>query len=86
MQSLVSLGFMRSLGRKSFVPDEYFGITTEGRKALAEWRDSQPKPKPQKKRRVSRAFARWESHTNAGYELGFSDFLKEIWPFEKYLL
>lgn len=34
MQGLVSLGLMRSLGKKSFVPDEYFTITSAGREAL----------------------------------------------------
>lgn len=35
MDSLVAAGFMRSLGRVSWCPDEYFGITEDGRKALA---------------------------------------------------
>lgn len=35
MQELVEAGLMRSLGRKSFAPDEYFGITRAGRTALA---------------------------------------------------
>ena len=30
MQNLVARGFMKSAGRKSFVPDEYFRITKEG--------------------------------------------------------
>jgi hypothetical protein len=34
MQALVSAGMMESAGRKSFVPDEYFRITSKGREAL----------------------------------------------------
>ena len=34
MQELVEDGLMRSAGRKSFVPDEYFCITTKGKAAL----------------------------------------------------
>jgi len=34
MQELCSAGLMRSVGSKSFVPDEYFTITSEGRVAL----------------------------------------------------
>jgi hypothetical protein len=34
MASLVDAGLMVSAGRKSFVPDEYFQITTAGRTAL----------------------------------------------------
>jgi len=32
MQELVKLGLMEAVGRKSFVPDEYFRITPLGRK------------------------------------------------------
>ncbi len=32
MQALVSLGLMVSVGFKSFVPDEYFTLTSVGRK------------------------------------------------------
>ncbi len=35
MQELVKWGLMKSLGRCSFVPDEYFGVTSKGREALA---------------------------------------------------
>lgn len=34
MDALVSAGLMESAGRKSFVPDEYFRITSAGRTAL----------------------------------------------------
>ncbi len=34
MQKLVSLGLMVSVGKKPFVPDEYFQITSKGRAAL----------------------------------------------------
>ncbi len=34
MQELVRLGLMVSVGKKSFVPDEYFTLTSIGRKAL----------------------------------------------------
>jgi hypothetical protein len=34
MQVLVAAGLMESAGRKSFVPDEYFRITSTGREAL----------------------------------------------------
>lgn len=34
MQTLVSLGLMVSMGKKSFVPDEYFALTATGRKTL----------------------------------------------------
>lgn len=34
MQELVDLGLMESVGRKSFVPDEYFRMTGKGREAL----------------------------------------------------
>ena len=34
MQGLVAAGLMVSAGKKSFVPDEYFRITGEGREAL----------------------------------------------------
>jgi hypothetical protein len=36
MDALVAAGLMQSAGRKSFVPDEYFRITTAGRKTLKE--------------------------------------------------
>lgn len=35
MQELCEWGLMRSLGRCSFVPDEYFGVTGKGREAVA---------------------------------------------------
>ncbi len=34
MQTLVRLGLMVSAGWKSFVPDEYFKLTSAGRKTL----------------------------------------------------
>ena len=34
MQELVRLGLMRSAGKKSFVPDEYFTITPKGKQVL----------------------------------------------------
>lgn len=34
MDALVAAGLMESAGRKSFVPDEYFRITSNGRTAL----------------------------------------------------
>jgi len=34
MQALVKAGLMKSAGRKSFVPDEYFTITPEGCEVL----------------------------------------------------
>lgn len=34
MQELVRLGLMVSVGKKPFVPDEYFTLTGAGRKAL----------------------------------------------------
>jgi len=34
MQELVEMGLMESLGRKSFVPDEYFRLTGKGRSTL----------------------------------------------------
>lgn len=34
MQTLVSLGLMRSLGFVSWCPDEYFGLTDAGRRLL----------------------------------------------------
>lgn len=34
MQELVRLGLMVSVGKKPFVPDEYFKLTGAGRKAL----------------------------------------------------
>ena len=34
MQALIKLGLMQSIGRKSFVPDEYFTITAAGKKVL----------------------------------------------------
>lgn len=36
MQALVEAGYMAAVGKKSFCPDEYFRITKEGEKALAE--------------------------------------------------
>lgn len=35
MDELVQLGLMEYAGRKSFVPDPYYKITTAGRNALA---------------------------------------------------
>lgn len=37
MDKLVNMGFMVPAGRKSFVPDEYFGITREGKAALTDY-------------------------------------------------
>lgn len=34
MQELVRLGLMVSAGRKPFVPDEYFKLTSKGREVL----------------------------------------------------
>lgn len=34
MEALVDAGLMQSAGRKSFVPEEYFRITSAGRSAL----------------------------------------------------
>jgi hypothetical protein len=34
MQELVRLGFMYEAGTTGFCPDEYFGVTVAGRKAL----------------------------------------------------
>lgn len=34
MEALVAAGLMQLAGRKSFVPDEYFRITSAGREAL----------------------------------------------------
>ena len=34
MQELVAAGFMAEAGRKSFVPDPYFTLTSKGREAL----------------------------------------------------
>lgn len=34
MQALVAVGLMESLGRVSWVPDEYFGLTAAGRRML----------------------------------------------------
>lgn len=42
MDVLVSRGLMRSAGRKSFVPDEYFAITVAGRVALRESQSATP--------------------------------------------
>lgn len=36
MDALVSAGFMTYVGRKSFVPDDFFTITSAGRQALAD--------------------------------------------------
>jgi len=35
MQRLVTLGLMKSAGRVSFVPDEYFKLTNKGRQAVS---------------------------------------------------
>jgi hypothetical protein len=35
MQGLVDLGLMQYLGKASWCPDEFFGITAAGRKALS---------------------------------------------------
>jgi hypothetical protein len=35
MKELCALGLMQSMGKKSFVPDEYFALTTEGKSYLA---------------------------------------------------
>ena len=37
MQKLVAVGFMQPMGKKSFCPDEFFRITTLGRKALEKY-------------------------------------------------
>lgn len=36
MKELVDAGLMQSAGRKSFVPDEYFKMTSAGRQALTD--------------------------------------------------
>lgn len=40
MQSLVKAGLMESAGRKSFVPDEYFRLTSKGREALQQHKEA----------------------------------------------
>lgn len=42
MQILVQFGFMRSLGRVSFVPEEYFGITESGREVMKRSQEKTP--------------------------------------------
>ena len=34
MQELVTAGLMEFAGRKSFVPDDYFKLTSKGREAI----------------------------------------------------
>jgi len=36
MRELVAAGYMESAGRKSFVPDEYFKLTSKGRQRLSQ--------------------------------------------------
>jgi len=36
LQALVDMGLMVSAGRKTFVPDEYFRLTSQGRSVLRE--------------------------------------------------
>ena len=48
MQVLVQLGLMVSAGKKSFVVDEYFKLTFEGRKVLARTNTKQSIPNPVK--------------------------------------
>lgn len=38
MDALVAAGLMESAGRKSFVPDEYFKITSKGRAVLRSYK------------------------------------------------
>jgi hypothetical protein len=40
MQILVSMGLMESAGKVSWVPDEYFHITEEGRRVLSDFQKS----------------------------------------------
>ena len=55
MDALVAAGFMQSAGRKSFVPDEYFLITSAGREALRENRAAlRPSTLPQSPARKER--------------------------------
>lgn len=57
----------------------YLVMAGRGRTALNEWQAAQPKPKV-KKRRVSRQFRAWRDYEDANGRLGFSEFLKEVWP------
>lgn len=57
----------------------FLKITKKGRAALNEWESAQPKPKV-KKRRVSRQFRAWRDYESANGRLGFSKFLKQVWP------
>ncbi len=42
MDVLVAAGLMQSAGRKSFVPDEYFRVTSAGRAALQQIQNQKP--------------------------------------------
>jgi hypothetical protein len=39
MQSLIEKGLMKSLGKVSWVPDEYFGLTDAGKQFLTAFQD-----------------------------------------------
>ena len=52
----------------------YFVMTSAGRQALREWREAQPKPKVQRRRR-SRAFEDWKNYSEAFGEITFKEFL-----------
>lgn len=62
----------------------YLVMTGKGRTALNEWHSFMkaygPKPPKVKVRRKSKQFRAWEDYCEANGRLGFSEFLKEVWP------
>lgn len=56
----------------------YLVMTGKGRAALNEWQAVQPKPLKAKRR--SKQFQAWQDYMDAYGRLGFSEFLKKVWP------
>lgn len=75
MQRLVAAGLMEFAGRKSFVPDSYFRITSCGREAWAANRPPDP-PREKISAKKRRARERYDRFIRADSGLTFGEWIK----------
>jgi hypothetical protein len=77
LMALAARGLLHDHGPQTLAGGAHYLTTTmEGRDALNEWREAQPKP-PKPKRR-SKHFEAWRSYCEANGSLKFSEFLKRL--------
>lgn len=82
---MAAQGYLRDHGTSAIWSEGTRGFTlsAKGREALNEHERNyccNPQPKPKRKRRVGPAFRCWRDYCDANGRLGFSKFLKLVWP------